>query len=102
MGIELDRTGPTDEQRFLPDEPRDPRYDELRRRLAEVGSLTVPTLMIQGGSDYCDEPRSSDGLDHWFSGGYRRVVLDGVGHFPHREATETVPEMAHDHFVEHH
>ena len=88
--------------RFLPDEPRDPRYDELRRRLADVGALTVPTLMIQGGSDYCDEARSSAGLDHWFNGGYRRVVLDGVGHFPHREATQTVAELVHDHFVDHH
>ena len=88
--------------RFLPDEPRDPRYDELRRRLADVGPLTVPTLMIQGGSDSCDEARSSARLDHWFNGGYRRVVLDGVGHFPHREATQTVAELVHDHFVDHH
>lgn len=26
--------------------------------------LTIPTLMIKGGSDYCDEARSSARLDH--------------------------------------
>jgi pimeloyl-ACP methyl ester carboxylesterase len=85
--------------RFLPSEPRDIRYDHLRRRLAETERLSVPTLMIQGGSDYCDEPASSEGLDEWFEGGYRRVVIDGVGHFPHREAPDQVAELVHHHFT---
>ena len=84
--------------RFLDSEPRDVRYDHLRQRLAETERLSVPTLMIQGGSDYCDEPASSEGLDEWFEGGYRRVVIDGVGHFPHREAPDRVAELVDDHF----
>ena len=47
-------------------------------------------LMIQGGSDYCDEPASSQGQDRYFTGGYRRIVIDGAGHFPHREAPAEV------------
>ena len=46
--------------------------------------------MIQGGSDYCDEPASSEGLDRYFTGGYRRIVIDRAGHFPHREAPADV------------
>jgi pimeloyl-ACP methyl ester carboxylesterase len=69
--------------RFLADEPRDHRYDELRRRLDAVEHLSVPTLMIQGGSDYCDEPAASAGLDSNFDS-YTRIVIEGVGHFPHR------------------
>jgi len=87
--------------RFLPGESRDRRYDDLRRRLAEVEHLSTPTLMVQGGSDYCDPPAHSEGLEDHFTGHYRRVVIDGVGHFPHREATEAVAELAHEHLSTH-
>lgn len=80
--------------RFVPDEPRDRRYDDLRRQLRAVETLDVPTLMVQGGSDHCDEPATSEGLDRYFSAGYERVVIDGVGHFPHREAPARVAELA--------
>ncbi|EIV93942.1 alpha/beta fold hydrolase [Frankia sp. QA3] len=83
--------------RFRADEPRDPRYDDLRRRLAEVERIAVPTLMIQGGDDRCDSPAASAGQAGYFTGGYRRVVLDGVGHFPHREATAAVADLVGDH-----
>ncbi len=83
--------------RFHANEPRDPRYDDLRRRLAEVERIGVPTLMIQGGDDRCDEPAASADQAACFTGGYRRVVLDGVGHFPHREATAAVANLVADH-----
>jgi pimeloyl-ACP methyl ester carboxylesterase len=86
--------------RFLPDERLDPRYDPIRRRLAEVERVVVPTLMIQGGADTCDEPASSEGLDDYFDD-YTRLVLDGVGHFPHREAPEGVGAAAADHLRRH-
>jgi pimeloyl-ACP methyl ester carboxylesterase len=82
--------------RFLADEPRDVRYDELRRRLDAVDHLSVPTLMVQGGSDFCDPPSSSEGLDDHFDA-YRRVILDGIGHFPHREAPDLVADLVRDH-----
>ena len=87
--------------RFLPDEPRDARYEQ-HRRLARVDRLRVPTLMIHGGSDSCDAPSSSEGLEESFVGPYRRVLLDGVGHFPHREDAQTVAELVHQHLREHH
>jgi pimeloyl-ACP methyl ester carboxylesterase len=54
--------------------------------------------MIQGLSDYCDSPNESEGLEAFFTGGYRRVVLEDVGHFPHREAPGLVAEAVLHHF----
>ncbi len=72
--------------RWLSGEAVDQRYDALRRKLSEIEYLSIPTLMIQGESDFCDAPKQSEGLDPYFTRGYRRVVLEGIGHFPHREA----------------
>jgi len=71
-------------------EPADERYAALRMRLAAVETLGTPALMIQGGADMCDPPSESDGQERYFTGGYRRTLLDGVGHFPAREAPNEV------------
>lgn len=76
--------------RWLPGEARDPRYETLQQRLHETERLAVPTLMLQGAADTCDSPQESAGLDQYFLAGYERLVLAGVGHFPHREAPEVV------------
>jgi pimeloyl-ACP methyl ester carboxylesterase len=44
--------------------------------------LSTPTLMIQGESDSCGPPKESEGLDDFFTRGHRRILIDGVGHFP--------------------
>jgi pimeloyl-ACP methyl ester carboxylesterase len=46
--------------------------------------------MIQGVSDFCDPPSESDGKEAYFTGRYQRLLLEGVGHFPHREASGEV------------
>ena len=38
----------------------------------------------------CDPPSESERQERYFTGGYRRVLLDGVGHFPAREAPNEV------------
>jgi pimeloyl-ACP methyl ester carboxylesterase len=83
--------------RFLAGEGCDPRYESLARRLAEVEQIATPTLMIQGGDDRCDEPSGSENQERFFTGGYRRVLLDGVGHFPHREAPDQVAQAIDQH-----
>jgi len=76
--------------RYLSGEVIDHRYDDLQARLRKIDALTVPTLMIQGGSDFCDLPSASERQERYFLNGYERIVLDGVGHFPHREAPAAV------------
>ncbi len=78
--------------RWLQDEAADSRVDVLQQRLSEVESLATPTLMIQGLSDFCDPPSESKGQEGYFTGGYERIELEGVGHFPHREAPKVVAE----------
>lgn len=53
--------------------------------------------MIQGASDTCDAPEESEGQDPFFTAGYRRLILDGVGHFPHREAPAQVAQATLQH-----
>lgn len=76
----------------------DPRYDPLQQQLGVTDKLHIPTLMIHGGADTCDEPSSSEGLDHHFTAGYQRIVLDGIGHFPMREAPEEIAGHLLKHF----
>lgn len=86
--------------RFLPGEPRDARYEPLERRLRHTELIGTPTLMIQGGEDRCDQPAASADQERFFTGGYRRIVIDGVGHFPHREAPDAVAEAIDRHLAE--
>jgi pimeloyl-ACP methyl ester carboxylesterase len=85
--------------RFRADEPGDPRYEHLARRLAETETLATPTLMIQGDDDRCDLPSASADQEAFFSDRYERLLLDRVGHFPHREAPKAVAEAIHRHIA---
>jgi pimeloyl-ACP methyl ester carboxylesterase len=73
--------------------PRDPAYDELERKVAEVTRIGVPTLLIHGGSDACVAPEGTEGRSGYFTAGYRRVVVPGAGHFVPREAPGTTAEL---------
>jgi len=70
----------------------DPAYNEHERRLHPAPVLSVPTLVLHGGVDTCNQPDSSKGRERFFSGVYERQVIDGVGHFPQREAPQPVAE----------
>jgi pimeloyl-ACP methyl ester carboxylesterase len=81
-------------------EAQDSRYVAMQQRLHEVERISTPTLMIQGTEDRCDRPSESEGLEQYFVGDYRRVLLDGVGHFPHREAPDIVADVIVNHLRE--
>jgi pimeloyl-ACP methyl ester carboxylesterase len=78
--------------RWVENEPEDNRYRELQQKLQRVDRISTPTLMIQGAADFCDDPKESEGQERFFVGGYRRVLLEGVGHFPHREKPSVVAD----------
>jgi pimeloyl-ACP methyl ester carboxylesterase len=77
--------------------PRDSRYDTWRQRIAATENLLVPTLMIQGSADSTVLASSTEGKDRHFLAGYRRVVLEGIGHFPTREAPDAVADLLIEH-----
>jgi pimeloyl-ACP methyl ester carboxylesterase len=87
--------------RWMPGEATDPRYDALQQRLHATESLTIPTLMLQGAADTCDSPSESAGLDQYFTAGYQRLMIERVGHFPHREAPAQVAHAVAAHLREH-
>jgi pimeloyl-ACP methyl ester carboxylesterase len=68
----------------------DPAYAADEAQLKPAPVLAVPTLTLHGGADLCNDPASSAGRERYFTGRYERVVLDGVGHFPQREAPQAV------------
>lgn len=70
----------------------DPAYAQDEARLSPTPPLSVPTLVLHGGADSCNLPESSAGREAFFQARYERQVLDGVGHFPQREAPELVAE----------
>lgn len=87
--------------RWCEGEAWDARYDALRERISKVEKLSTPTLMIQGGSDFCDAPDESEGMEAlFFTGRYKRLLIDGTGHFPHREAPEVVAAAVLGHLAE--
>ena len=76
----------------------DARYDGLQDRLRTIDRVDVPTLMVQGAADACDPPELSEGQETYFAAGCTRIVLDGVGHFPPREAPEKTAAAIISHF----
>lgn len=68
----------------------DADYAEDEARLYPAPILSVPALMLHGAADSCSQPASSQGKEGFFKGRYVRQVLDGVGHFPQREAPQVV------------
>jgi len=68
--------------------PTDPAYADDEARLKADPIIRVPTLVLHGAADPCNAPETSDGKEHLFAGPYRREMIEGVGHFPQREAAE--------------
>ena len=72
--------------------PGNSAYDADSALLTPAPVLTVPTLVLHGGADACNQPATSEGKEGFFGGGYERRVLDRVGHFPQREAPQAVAD----------
>jgi len=64
----------------------DPAYAADEAALTPAPVLSVPMLVLHGREDYVNHPDSSAGKESFFTERYERVLLDGVGHFPQREA----------------
>jgi len=78
-------------------EPLDSRYSAQRALVTSVERICVPTLMIQGSADACDPPAESEGQVGLFTRCYRRLVIEGAGHFPARESPSAVATALVEH-----
>ena len=70
--------------------PGDPHYAGDDAKLTPAPVLSVPTLALHGTADTVNDASMSAGKEQYFSGRYERQLLEGVGHFPQREAAEEV------------
>ncbi|CAM3948217.1 alpha/beta fold hydrolase [Tsukamurella strandjordii] len=64
--------------------------DAVSEAIEGSSRIDCHTMVIHGGADGCVAPQASEGTADHVAGDYRRVVLDNVGHFPHREAPDAV------------
>jgi pimeloyl-ACP methyl ester carboxylesterase len=73
---------------------RSPVFEDLEKRVVADPIIHVPTLVIHGGDDPCNDPETSASKDHLFRGHYERRVLPGTGHFPQRQSVALVAKFA--------
>lgn len=81
--------------------PSDPRDEADEAALYPAPVLAVPSLVLHGAADSCNHPDTSAGRELFFSGPYRRRLLEGVGHFPQRETPGPVAQAMLEFFQDH-
>jgi pimeloyl-ACP methyl ester carboxylesterase len=67
-------------------------YSELQATLnaQPKAKITVPSIYVQGADDACDLPPCSEHQASFFTAPYKRILLKGSGHFPHREDPKAI------------
>lgn len=74
----------------------DPAYEHLEAIRHHPPVIDTPTVLIHGANDPCILAATTDDRDAFFSGGYKRILLPGVGHFPQRERPQQVQAIMLD------
>jgi pimeloyl-ACP methyl ester carboxylesterase len=70
--------------------PGAPGFEPIERRLAEKPPIPVPAIALWGADDGVMPAPAADHDAAWFTGGYERRVLPGVGHNIPQEAPDAV------------
>ena len=52
--------------------------------------ITAPVLQVHGALDGSMAPATAQGAERYLQGSHRWRLLEGVGHFVHEEAADTV------------
>jgi pimeloyl-ACP methyl ester carboxylesterase len=71
----------------------DPNSAWLEEKVKATERLSLPALYIQGKDDGVNPPATSLRVASKFTGPFDRIELSYVGHFPQREAPETVASL---------
>lgn len=58
----------------------DPALDAIESKLAAQPRITVPSMVLLGGDDGVDPPKTTDDNAAHFSGCYERRIITGAGH----------------------
>ncbi len=78
----------------------DPKYAVLQARFESALALSTPTLLLHGLIDHCELTETTDGAERYFTSGYKRSLLEGVGHFPQRENPKSTAAAIVEHLQE--
>ena len=70
-----------------------PVYKAQQAALRAARTVDVPTTFICGDADACTLPAVSRNVERFYTAGYERIELAGVGHFPHREQPTAVADL---------
>lgn len=76
----------------------DPRSAALEEKVKATDRIGTPALYLHGAADGVNPPETAASVPGMFSGPFEQVMLDGVGHFPTREAPEAVAAALMRHF----
>ena len=68
----------------------DPHYDALEAAQMLTPPINVPTTLLHGAEDGAALVKGSEGQEKFFTAGYTRVVLPGVGHSVQLEQPDAV------------
>jgi pimeloyl-ACP methyl ester carboxylesterase len=68
--------------------PVDPESGALEEKVKRTERLNLPCIFIQGDADGVNPTETSKDVFKKFSGPFQRILLNGVGHFPTREAPQ--------------
>lgn len=76
----------------------DPRYEDIERKLCAAPQITVPSVILLGGTDGVTLPEYSENKDRMFTCMVRKEILPGIGHNAPQEApaafAEAIAELA--------
>lgn len=76
----------------------DPRSAALEARIQATKQIDTPTIYLSGAVDGVNPPEAAEEVPMKFSGPFEAILLDGVGHFPTREAPDIVAAALIRHF----
>jgi pimeloyl-ACP methyl ester carboxylesterase len=67
------------------------RHDELRSVIQQAPAISCDAIVLSGADDPVESaPWSADAIQRYFTGGFCHKVVEGAGHFIHRQRPDDV------------